>query len=142
MKQDRFNAPAGFTLVEAMVASVIMLFAMASVLALTSLGFRYLHDLRRWGRSSQVLQQKMEDIRIITVWTNIWALNNTTFTDNNPTGFVYRGRIDITSYDPPYPTSIAARVTIMVTWTNTLRHPMTNRISSLVAQYGLNKYIF
>jgi hypothetical protein len=33
-------------------------------------------------------------------------------------------------------------VTIMVTWTNTLRHPMTNRISSLVAQYGLNKYIF
>src|SRR5437016_3487939 len=82
---------AGFTLMEATIASMILILALVSVLALGARGFRYLEDMRQWARSSQVLQQKMEDIRLITVWTNVWALDNTTFRDSTITGETYKG---------------------------------------------------
>lgn len=140
---NRVRQPnAGFTLMEAMIASAILLFALGSILALASAGFRYVNDMRRWARSSQVLQQKMEDIRLITVWTNLWALNNTTFTDHSVSGMPMSGQIRVTSYNPPYPTNFFARVTITVTWTNSSRSVVTNRLTAAICQNGLNKYIF
>ena len=132
----------GFTLVEVLIASVILMLALISVLTLASRGFIYMRDMRHWARSSQVLQQKMEDIRLITVWTNLWALNNTTFTDHSVAGLPLVGRITIGAFDPPYPTSIFAAVHLTVTWTNSTGKTVTNRLSSLVCQNGLNKYIF
>ena len=125
-----------------MTASVILLLALGSVLALASQGFRYLGDLRRYARSSQVLQQKMEDIRLITQWDTLRSLNNTNFVDASLPGMSCRGNIIITSYDPPYPTNFTALVTVTVTWTNSSKHVVTNQISSLVCKNGLNKYIF
>ena len=126
-----------------MIASMILMLALGSVLALASQGFRYISDMRRWARSSQVLQQKMEDIRLINQWSALQGLNNTYFSDNNPTGFFYVGVIDIDpSSNPSYPTSMVARVTITVTWTNSMYKICTNRLSSVVCKNGLNKYIF
>ena len=143
MKLDaRKPSCGGFTLIEAMIASVIMLLVLGSMLGVASQGFRYLGDLRRWARSSQVLQQKMEDIRLITQWNTLQALNNTTFVDTNMSGLVCNGRITVGSYNPPYPTNTVALVTITATWTNSTRHIVTNQISTLVCQSGLNKYIF
>jgi prepilin-type N-terminal cleavage/methylation domain-containing protein len=133
---------AGFTLIEVMIASVILLMVLGSVMALASRGYRYVADMRRWARSSQVLQQKMEDVRLVTIWNNVWALNNTTFADTNVTGMAYRGTINVNSYNPPYPTSEMARVTISITWTNSHNLTMTNRLTALVCKNGLNKYIF
>lgn len=133
---------AGFTLIEAMLASMILTLALVSVLALASRGFQYIGDLRRWARSSQVLQQKMEDIRLVTVWTNLWALNNTTFKDSSISGMVYNGRIVISSYNPPYPTDFTACVSISINWTNSAKRVQTNSMTSLVCKNGLNKYIF
>jgi prepilin-type N-terminal cleavage/methylation domain-containing protein len=132
----------GFTLTEAMIASVILLLVFASMLALAGQGFRYMSDLRRWARSSQVLQQKMEDIRLITQWSTMQALNNTTFTDNSIPGQPISARISIGSYNPPYPTNIMALVTITATWTNSGRRVVSNSLNSAVCQNGLNKYIF
>jgi Tfp pilus assembly protein PilV len=132
----------GFTLVEAMLASMILILSLVSVLALGARGFKYIRDMRSWARSSQVLQQKMEDIRLMTVWTNVWALNNTTFADSTLTGVVYRGSIVIGAYNPPYPTDYVASVTLSVTWTNSANRVLTNRMSTLLCKNGLNKYIF
>ncbi len=142
MRAQGKRGQTGFTMVEATVASVILVLALVSVLALGARAFRYLNDMRRWARSSQVLQQKMEDIRLVTVWTNVWALNNATFTDSSLSGMVYKGSIDISSYNPPYPTDFVARVTLTVTWTNSTYKVVTNRLCSLVCKNGLNKYIF
>ncbi len=142
MKAPRNNAQCGFTLVEAMLASMILMLSLVSVLALGARGLRYMGDMRRWARSSQVLQQEMENIRLITTWTNVWALNNTTFSDSAIAGTSYRGTIAITSYSFWYPTDIVARVTLTVTWTNSADRVVTNRLSSLVCKNGLNKYIF
>jgi Tfp pilus assembly protein PilV len=132
----------GFTLIEAMIASMILILSLCSVLALAARGFQYIGDLRRWARSSQVLQQRMEDIRLVTVWTNVWALNNTTFTDTSISGMVYNGKIVISAYDPPYPTDYAACVSISISWTNSANKVLTNTMSSLLCKNGLNKYIF
>jgi Tfp pilus assembly protein PilV len=132
----------GFTLIEVMIASGIMLLVLGSVMALASRGYKYVGDMRRTARSSQVLQQKMEDIRLLTVWSTVWALNNSTFTDTNVTGMTYKGQVLISSYDPPYPTSQVAKLTLMVTWTNSQSRVLTNRLTGLVCQNGLNKYIF
>jgi prepilin-type N-terminal cleavage/methylation domain-containing protein len=143
MRDNRFtNHERGFTLVEVMISSVILLLVLGSVMALASRGYRYVGDLRRTARSSQVLQQKMEDIRLINIWTNVWALNNVTYTDTNIVGMTYRGTIHVNSYNPPYPTSEMARVTLTLTWTNSQSHILTNRLTALVCKNGLNKYIF
>jgi len=142
MRPKRKHHPAGFTLIEAMLASMILMLSLVSVLALASRGFQYIRDLRSWARSSQVLQQKMEDIRLMNVWTNVWALNDTTFTDSTLTGMIYSGKIVISAYDPPYPVDYAANVTLSVTWTNSANRVLTNRMSTMVCKNGLNKYIF
>jgi Tfp pilus assembly protein PilV len=142
MRPQGKHRQAGFTLIEAMLASMILILSLVSVLALGARGFQYIGDMRSWARSSQVLQQKMEDIRLVTVWTNVWALNNTTFTDSSLPGMVYDGTVVISSYDPPYPTNYAACVTLTVTWTNSANRALTNRISTFVCKNGLDKYIF
>jgi len=131
----------GFTLLETSIASLILLFALATMLALSAQGFRYIGDMRRWARSSQVLQEKMENIRLITRWESLMALNNSTFSDASLPGLACRGTITVAPY-PPYPTNIAACVTVTVTWTNASRRVVTNRLTSVVCQNGLNKYIF
>jgi hypothetical protein len=136
----RFQA--GFTIIEAMLASMILILSLVSVLALAARGFQYIGDMRKWARSSQVLQQRMEDIRLVTVWTNIWSLNDTTFKDTSISGMVYNGKIVISSYDPPYPTDYAARVSISINWTNSANKVLTNTMTSLLCKNGLNKYIF
>ena len=142
MRPKRKHHQAGFTLIETVLASMILMLSLVSVLALASRGFQYMRDMRSWARSSQVLQQKMEDIRLVTVWTNVWALNNTTFTDSSLTGMIYKGTIVISAYNPPYPTDFAACVTLAVTWTNSPGKVLTNRMSTLLCKNGLDKYIF
>jgi Tfp pilus assembly protein PilV len=142
MRIQRFKRhTGGFTLIETMIASIILLLAIGSSLAVVGRGFRYLSDLRRYARSSQVLQQKMEDVRLITQWNTLMALNNTNFVDIAAPGLPCNGSIKISSY-PPYTTDTVAMVTITVTWTNSVYKTLTNRISTLVCKNGLNKYIF
>ena len=141
-KFRRIRSKALFPIVEVTVPSVLLTKARVTVLALASRGFQYIGDMRRWARSSQVLQQKMEDIRLTNVWTSVWALNNTTFSDSAVSGLVFQGTMSVGSYNPPYPTDYVARVTISVTWTNSAHKVLTNRISSLICLNGLDKYIF
>lgn len=146
MKQEaQTTGESGFTLVEAVTGSVILIFALVSVLAVATHGFRYIADMRRTARSSQVLQQRLEDLRLINVWNNILALDNTTFTDTNLPGCVFNGTITVDPYSPydAYGGSaIVARVTLVVTWTNQTHHIQTNNLSSLICKDGLNSYIF
>lgn len=139
------SSEGGFSILEALVGSTILIFGLASVLAVATHGFRYIADMRRDARSSQVLQQRLEDIRLITVWTNVLTLGNTTFTDTNLPGTRFNGQVTVSAY-PPYDSyggaPIVSRVTLLVTWTNRNGKILTNRLSSLVCKDGLNSYIF
>jgi type II secretory pathway pseudopilin PulG len=141
MKFNRWlRLTSGFTIVEAMIAATILGLALGSVMAVSSQCMRYLTDIRRTARSSQVLQQKMEDIRLLS-WSQLAALPSS-FTDPNDTNHVYAGTITQSAYDSYNGTTTVMKVTLTVTWTNQVYKILTNSLSTLVSNGGLNKYIF
>ena len=140
MKRKYLASCSGFNLIEVMTGSVILGLALSSVLALASRAFGYLSDIRCTARSSQVLQQRMEDIRLMN-WTQLQAMTNT-FTDPSDTSHRYAGSIIKTDYDWCNSTTTVMRVTLVVTWTNHQGGVQTNSLSTLMSNGGLNKYIF
>lgn len=123
-----------------MVAVLILGVVLTSVLTVASQCFRYLHDIRTTARSSQILQQKMEDIRLLS-WTAVGALPSTFTNPNDPT-HIYAGTIAQSSYGTYNGTSTIVKVTLSVTWTNKGNVVRTNTLTSLISCGGLNKYIF
>jgi len=135
----RTNGENAFTLMEAMIATMILGVVLSSVLALASHGARYLNDLRRTARSSQVLQQRMEDIRLLS-WSDVQALP-VIFFDPNDTNHLYSGTITQAAYDSYNGNTTVTKLTLTVTWTNQVSRVLTNTLSTLIANGGLNKYI-
>ena len=138
MIERKVATQGGFTLLEAMIATMIMAFVLTSVLATASQSARYLADIRRVARSSQVLQQKMEDIRLLS-WSQLAAYPST-FVDT--TGGVYSGTVTQATYDTYNGTATVKRVTISITWKTQGGRVATNTLTSLVSDGGLNTYIF
>jgi prepilin-type N-terminal cleavage/methylation domain-containing protein len=130
----------GFTIIEAMIATMILGIVLGSVLAVTSQSARYLSDLRRTARSSQVLQQKVEDIRLLS-WSDVQSLP-ATFTDPNDADGLYSGFITQAAYDTYNNQTTVIKLTVGVVWTNGNSRVMTNTLTTLVSNGGLNKYIF
>lgn len=142
--QLRITSSNGFTLLEAMIATAILGLALASVLAVLSQSARYITDVRRSARASQILQQEMENIRLTNVWSGLQGLNNTTFLDPSDSNHLYAGRITESGYAPSVYNGVTnvVIVTLTVTWTNQVNCVLTNTLSTLVGNGGLNKYIF
>jgi len=132
----------GFTLLEAMIASIILAYALASVLAVLSQTARYLTDIRRTARAAQMLQQEMENLRLTNVWTGLTGLANTSFSDPSDTNHLYTGTISESAYASYGSTTTVEEVTLTVTWTNQVNKVLTNRLTALVGYGGLNKYVY
>jgi Tfp pilus assembly protein PilV len=131
----------GYTLIEALVASVILAMTLVSLLALSSQCFHYLTDIRRSARATQVLQQKMEDIRLLS-WSSLGTMS-TTFVDSNAVmNTRYNGTVFTSAYDTYNGSTTVMKVTLQVTWRNRVGVTQTNRLSSLIANGGLNRYIY
>ena len=137
----RISNQSGFTLTEAMIATVILGLVLGSVLAIVSQCFRYLTDIRRTARASQVLQQEMETIRLMN-WTQVQALPST-FSDPMDTNHIYTGTITKSAYDSYSGTTTVVQVTLQVGWANqAANRVLTNTLSTLISNGGLNKYVF
>jgi prepilin-type N-terminal cleavage/methylation domain-containing protein len=139
MSRFQSNSQAGFTLMESLIASIILGLALGSILAISSHSYRYLSDIRLMARSSQVLQQKMEDLRLLS-WSDLQAAP-TNFTDSVHPG-IFQGTLSRAAYDWSGGVPTAARVTLTVTWTNRNQQVSTNSLTTIMANGGLNKYIF
>ncbi len=140
MRQKLVNARDGFTLLEAMIATIILGLVLASVLAVVSQCARYLTDIRRTARASQVLQQEMEYVRLLD-WNALLSLTNQ-FTDPSDSKRIYAGTITKAAYSSFGSTTTVEEVTLTVTWTNQVNSILTNSLTTLVSNGGLNKYIF
>jgi len=131
----------GFTITEVAIVAVILGVLLASILGLLAQAARYMHDIRITARAAQVLQQKMEDIRLLT-WdqlTNYPAV----WTDSASTYGSYTVTITTNSYDSYLGATTVLRVTLATTWTNlSSRLIETNRLTTLVTNRGLNQYIY
>ena len=138
-----------FTLVEVMIAVTILAVAFASLCVGFCQGFAIIQGARENLRATQILQEKMETIRLYT-----WEQMNTPgfipetfqthFYDNGAqqSGLLYNGRTTIS--DPPPGESYAADhklFTITLGWSSgNSQHQ--RQMTTLVSKYGLHNYIY
>lgn len=154
---------AGMTLLEAMVAMAIFGVSFFSLYAGMSLGFSIIGSARENLRATQVMVEKMETIRLYSwdqintpgfipaYFTESYYPDGATSSDGTLLvggtsqglgGLVYNGKVTIGSGPEGRTYSGDMRtVTINLTWTSGGR-THTRRMSTFVAHYGLQKYIY
>lgn len=69
----RRRAAAGFTIVEVMVATFVMLFSISSAILVMQSGFRSLDTARKTTLAAQIMQSEMEKIRMLN-WSQVKGL--------------------------------------------------------------------
>jgi len=140
----------GHTLVEVMVALSVLGFMVVSLYAGFSSGFAVLRVARENMRATQILQERMEVLRLIR-WDDVTpGFIPTTFTapfyatepTNTPVGsFGYTGTVIITN--PPAETysDHLRMIKIDLTWTsgNVTR---SREMTTYVSKYGLQQYVY
>lgn len=146
--QSSRRLEAAHTLAETMVAAGIIGFMVISLYAGITSGFDTLRITRENLRATQILQEKMEVIRLIK-WENVApGFIPTNFTEpffpndtNNP-GLTYNGAVTIS--DPGLSETYANHIRMVrvdLSWTsgNVLR---TRQMTTYVSQDGLQNYIY
>lgn len=69
----RGSATAGFTIVEVLMATFVMLFAISSSVLVMQSGFRSLDTARKTTLAAQIMQSEMERMRMLS-WSRVEAL--------------------------------------------------------------------
>jgi prepilin-type N-terminal cleavage/methylation domain-containing protein len=151
--EARQGPNSAFTLVEVLVAVLIIGIVSVSLFACFSQGFGVMEASRENLRATQILLQKMETIRLCT-WSQLTNVTFTAYYDPTSTntssaGAMYTGTMTtnaataIPSTNSYY--SNMCVVTVALTWTNyTLNRPVghTRQMQTQVARYGLQNYIW
>ena len=138
-----------FTLMEVMLAVVIVGVEFVSLYVAISQGFAVVQSARENLRATQIMQEQVEVVRVLDwekVTTNAspWSFNASFYPANgtNP-GITYSGSIAITN--APVPIAYAADMRLVVvslSWTNGANSRiMRNReLRTLVSRYGMHNY--
>jgi type II secretory pathway pseudopilin PulG len=142
------RATAAYTITEVMIAVGFVGVVLATVLSGFSLAFGILQDARENLRAAQIVQEKMETIRLYS-----WDQINTpgfvpsTFTASaNPTnqaiGTIYNGAIVITNAPiaEGYSTNLR-QVTVELTW-KSAKVERRRTLTTFVSRFGLQNYVY
>lgn len=125
----------GFTLVEILVAVVVLGIALCSIACIFPKGLIFITEIRQTAIATQAAQEEMELIRDMA-FDNILELG-ASFTAagfselNSPTGTLI--------IDNPYRTDDMRRVTIVVNWTSLQGRSLSKSLVTLVTREGINR---
>jgi len=149
----REGKKAAFTLVEVLVAVLVVGIVSISLFACFSQGFAAMESSRENLRATQILLQKMETIRLCT-WSQLTNLTFTAYYDPNSTnaassGVIYTGTVTTNAASGipstnSYQSNICL-VNVSLTWTNYILDrpiPHSRQMQTQVARYGLQNYIW
>ncbi len=128
---------AAYTFVEVMIAALLLGTSILSVLVITSHSAQIVSDSRHVTYSSQLLHDKMEQIRTLT-WGNLGTLSS--FVDTNDPSTTYSGTITQAVYDSYKGTTTVINVTVAVAWTNQNGRVSSNSLSTVITRGGLSTY--
>lgn len=157
----RSRTLAAFTIAEVVVAAFIAAIAFAAIFSAISNGTTLLQNTRENLRATQIIQSRIEGLRLIA-WGNSTnqLFNNTYFPTNftdtyyplglagtTNSGAIYYGTI---TFENPAPLNTSynsnmAYVTITLKWTNNASGnviPHSRTFSTYVARYGLQNYVY
>ena len=134
-----------FLLMETMVGMLVVGIVFVALYTGISSGFAVIQVAEENARATQILEEKLETIRLYT-WAQLTTANfvptNFTVSYSTNSSLVYSGSIQITN--PPvtenYSNSLKA-VNVTVNWTSG-RVQRTRQMSTLVSQYGIQNYIY
>jgi hypothetical protein len=148
-KSKRGVSRKAFAMIEIVVSSAVFGILFVSLYAGISSGFGFVQLARENLRGTQILQEKMETIRLYT-WdqVNTTGFIPATFNDNffassnNNGGLIYTGRVTIASapISEAYSNDLK-QVTIQVEWKSG-RVLRTREMTTYIARYGLQTYIY
>jgi Tfp pilus assembly protein PilV len=131
----------GFAILENAVAASILALVVVGILTITSHSFIVMQQTRDFSRANQILQQKMEDIRLLR-FSDIQSLP-ATFTDPSDSQNKFAGAIAKETYRTSLSGApVSIKVTLSVTWTGRDGKPRTQTMTSVFSSTGLNDYIF
>jgi prepilin-type N-terminal cleavage/methylation domain-containing protein len=144
---------AAFTLIEVMMGVAVMGVLFASLYAGLCYGFAEISLLREEERATQILEERMEVVRLLN-WdqvVNLAGFVPTTFSDcyysDNPTNapsgsILYYGRVLVTNAPLTESYSNDLRmIQIQLSWQSGNRIH-SREMTTFVSQYGLQKYIY
>jgi type II secretory pathway pseudopilin PulG len=145
----RGKSDSAFSLIEVVVAVGLAGIMFVSLYAGISSGFAVVQLARENLRGTQILQEKMETLRLYT-WEQLTTVGfiPTNFTDvfyattQSASGLTYTGMVSIASapVTEAYSNDLK-QITVRVTWTsaNVLRE---REMTTFVSRYGLQNYIY
>lgn len=141
----------GSTLVEVVLATVILSIMGAAIIGSINYGMFMMGMARENARATQVMVEMLESIRLYN-WDEV-TLNG--FVPNQFTnsydpqalsghaGTIYYGNLTVSNVT--FPASYATNMkqfTVSLSWTNAGRIPHYRELSTLVAQHGMQLYVF
>jgi prepilin-type N-terminal cleavage/methylation domain-containing protein len=143
---DRQHA---FTLMEVMLAVVIVGVEFVSLYVAISQGFAVVQSARENLRATQIMQEQVEVMRVldwgkITTTPSPWSFNASFYPSNGTnSGITYSGSIAVT--DAPVPSAYAADMRLVVvslSWTNGANSRLlrNRELRTLVSRYGMHNY--
>ena len=146
--QSRLGRATAFTLIELMVAMVIIGLAVTALYAGIAWGFTTVRLAREDLRATQILVEKMEAIRLYN-WDQITAtppfiLKNFSvpYDTAAPSGLAYRGKLTISPFTDALSYADDLRlVTLELTWTSG-NLQRTREISTYVCRTGIQNYLY
>ncbi|TAK90078.1 MAG: type II secretion system protein [Verrucomicrobia bacterium] len=149
-KTRRQRKQSAYTLAEVAVAAGLLGFMVVSLFAGFTSGFAVVRLARENLRSTQIMEERMELIRLVN-WKDVQTPGfvPTTFTapfdatnTNSLSGFVYQGTVSITNapMSETYATNLVM-VRIDLTWksANVDRH---RQMTTYVSKFGLQNYVY
>ena len=139
-----------FTLIEVMLAVVIVGVEFVSLYVAITQGFAVVQSARENLRATQIMQEQVEIIRVLD-WDKVittpspWLFNANFYPagGTNNQGLLYLGSIAVT--DAPVPVGYSADMRLVVVslaWTNgaNARILRNRELRTLVSRYGLHNY--
>jgi hypothetical protein len=152
LKPNQGSAQLAFTMIDAVVGMGVLGIALLSLFASFSFGFSVVQLSREDLRATQILQEKMEVIRLYK-WSDLTTPGyvptnfNESLTNGGPN--FYKGKVSITnsSFSPSTPVYSAKlrEVVVTLTWTNTIKGTnkvlRTRETRTFVSQNGLQNYL-
>jgi type II secretory pathway pseudopilin PulG len=148
-RRPRATGTAGFTLVELMVASVVLILGIASAVASLQIGFRTLDNARATTLAAQIVQSEIERVRLLS-WTGINALPASEQLDLTSLFPAGRTRTEIinrftavrTVSDTADRGGLMKSITVTVTWRASNGATNTRVTTTRYTQNGLYDYLY
>jgi prepilin-type N-terminal cleavage/methylation domain-containing protein len=128
----------GFTIVEVMVASTVLLFGVVSAVTTSQRGLQALDTARNLSAASQLMQSEMERVRLMS-WAQLQALqqsgNTAVAVDSAAQRFTCSREITDLKTD-------MKQITLVATWNGYDGRPHTARLITRYGRSGLNDYFY